>query len=179
MVGVEVQMSIKQKIIMNAVLFQLGWFVCILFPLPWALVVVLTILVLHHRWLVADSREWVVVILVAALGVLVDQLMLILGVLSRVDGHWWMPTFLLLLWVLFGTTVNHCFAWLRQRLILAMFLGAIAGPMSYYGGAQLNQMIDIGDPTILSLLLLMVLWAMLFPVLLLIGLFGSKYHVAA
>ena len=48
------------------------------------------------------------------------------------------PPWLLALWVLFAIQVNVLFRWLRGRWLLAMMLGAVAGPLSFRAGAALG-----------------------------------------
>jgi hypothetical protein len=49
------------------------------------------------------------------------------------------------MWVLFASTLNVSLRWLRGRWMLAMLLGAVAGPLAYYAGAGLGGVV-IAEP---------------------------------
>ena len=53
--------------------------------------------------------------------------------LSNTAPHW-----IVAMWVLFASTLNVSLRWLRGRWALATLLGAVAGPLAYYGGAGLG-----------------------------------------
>lgn len=137
----------QARALLNAGLFQLGWFSCVMGrPLiatlvaPLILVLHLTIVVPAHqrmrelRWLIGFT----------ALGMVVD------GSLSLAGGYTlpaqasdgittWLPlpVWMWWLWPLFASTIHHALSWLWQRPWLAAVGGAVSAPLSYYGGAQL------------------------------------------
>ena len=73
------------------------------------------------------------------------------------------PVWILVLWAAFGTTLNGCLGWLRQKLALAAILGGLLGPLSWYGGVRLGAL-EIPDPA-KGYLVLGLGWFMLMPVL--------------
>lgn len=123
----------------NAVLFQLGWFACVLER--GIIAVALTLLILFaHGWLQKPSRgEWRAIGLIAGIGTVQDVILMQLDVM-RFDTHPWPPLWLVCLWLLFATTLNHSLRWLSQRWLLAAALGAIAGPLSYLAGERLGAL---------------------------------------
>jgi hypothetical protein len=50
------------------------------------------------------------------------------------------PQWIVAMWMLFGTTLNVSLAWLRPLPRAAAALGAIGGPLAYWGGARLGGM---------------------------------------
>jgi hypothetical protein len=48
----------------------------------------------------------------------------------------WAPVWMVGLWVNFALTINHTMTFLRGRTVLAVVLGAVAGPLAYYGAGQ-------------------------------------------
>jgi hypothetical protein len=44
------------------------------------------------------------------------------------------------MWMLFATTLNVSLRWLRRFPLAAIALGAIGGPLAYWGGARLGAM---------------------------------------
>ena len=152
------------KLIANALLFQLGWFVCVLGgDGPW-LLAVLAIVAVHLLWVSSWQAEGKLLISVLLAGSALDSFLLNLGVFDFGEPRTLIPLWLACLWLLLATTLNHCLAWTAQPWWRASLLGALAAPLSYYGGAQIA---DVGLPygTWPSLLLISALWALVMPVL--------------
>ena len=158
----------------NFVAFQLGWFACVLGAAngwPWAgPVLVLGIIGLH----LARARRWRpelrLILAVAALGLVVDSLLLATGWLSYPSGLWvpgLAPYWIVAMWALFATTLNLSLGWLRGRPLLALLLGAVGGPLSYLAGEKLGG-IDLIEP-FPALAALAVAWAVAMPLLMLLA----------
>lgn len=149
----------------NAALFQLGWFACLFAAnQPLLLLVAPAILALHALCIGSWSEDGRLVIAVTLLGSLLDCLLLNLGLFDFGYGGHLIPPWLVLLWALLGTTLNHCLAWTARPWWLASLLGAIAAPLSYLAGARVA---GVGLPfgTLPSLLVLALIWAALLPLL--------------
>jgi hypothetical protein len=152
------------KQLINALLFQIGWFACVLggnsYWLLIALVVIAIDLSLTSSWR-AEAR---LLVSVALIGTFVDSLLLACGVFAFDAGGPLIPLWLIVLWPVLATTLNHCLDWTAKPWWRASLLGAIGGPMSYYAG---SQMAGVHLPLGLwpSMLLLGVVWAVLFPLL--------------
>ena len=151
------------KIVVNALGFQLIWTVSVLFGDLWAVVVTLSYVLLHHFMLVENSSEWVLVAFVTLIGSSTDTVFEKLGVFEFATTAVWVPLWLVCLWLGFATTLKHALAWLQNKLILASALGAIAGPFSYYAGAQLSG-VELAHPLWQTLLILSMWWACLMPI---------------
>jgi hypothetical protein len=145
----------------NLVLFELGWFACVLLD-QWMVALVSAVLLLVHFLVVGQPREWLFVFGVAVLGVSADSLLMNAGVLNFPEEGLLVPVWLCCLWLLFATTLSHGLSWLRNHLGLAAALGAVFGPMSYLLGAQMNSA-SIGEPIAISLAMMAVFWALLLP----------------
>lgn len=152
------------KLLVNALLFQLGWWTCILAGNgPW-LWIVAAVLAIHLLWTSSWHAEGKLLISVLLAGCALDSFLLNLGVFqlsseSKIIPLWWA-----LLWPLLGSTLNHSLAWSAKPWWLASLVGAIGGPLSYYAGVQLAgvQMPHGQWPT---LLLLALIWAGVLPLL--------------
>ncbi|SFC31165.1 Protein of unknown function [Marinospirillum celere] len=153
-----------QQLIINALVFQIGWFACVLGgTTPW-LIVVMGLLAFHLLFL-ADRNEARFLLLVAALGTLVDSLWMQAG--WMVFPGWeaaWIPPWLILLWMLFGTLLRHALSWLQDRWILATVLGALGGSSSYLAGAELGAA-ELPQGRWMTFLAFALTWALLFPLL--------------
>jgi len=71
------------------------------------------------------------------------------------------PHWIVALWMLFGTTLNVSLRWLRRMPAAAVVLGAIGGPLAYWGGARLGGM-TVAAPLAATLALALG-WAVLTP----------------
>ena len=152
-------MTANRSLILNALLFQLGWFACVFgAQRPWLLLVAAACLAAHFIWVARWRVEGRLVASVALFGSALDTFLLNLGVFDFAGDSRLLPAWLALLWALFATTLNHCLAWSARPWWLASLLGAVGGPLSYYAGARLA---DVGLPLGLwpTLLLLSAIWA--------------------
>jgi hypothetical protein len=160
--------------VINYVTFQIGWFACVLSaangrPLL-GLVVALLILGLH---LSLAPRMWAEVKLIlacAAIGSAFDSLLLATGWVSYPNGEWipgLAPYWIVAMWFLFAATLNLSMAWLKGRVVLAAFLGALGGPLSYIGGQNLDA-IRLENPEA-ALLAVALGWTFMMPALCLLA----------
>ncbi len=123
----------------NALLYQLGWFACVLGGNVGALLALALFVPLHQRFCVQRPSEWGFVLLAGALGLAMDLMWARAGVITFHGalgfgvGPW-----LAVLWLMFATTLQHALAALQTRLVLAALLGAIGGPASYLAGIALG-----------------------------------------
>jgi hypothetical protein len=156
--------SVAVKRIANAVLFQLGWFACVLGGNAFGLFATLAIIALHLALIGSWRTEGKLVIVVFALGSALDSALLKLGVFDFGDASLLTPLWLALLWALLATTLDHCLAWTARPWWLASVLGAIGGPLSYFAGSKLATVyLPLGFWP--SMLILAAVWAIAFPCL--------------
>lgn len=154
------------KKIINALLFQVGWFACVLGGDTIAVAVLALILSFHALVVIDNQREWLVIASIIMVGLVVDNGLTLLGVFSFESASVFaIPFWLLGLWALFASTLNHSLAWLQNRLWLAAILGAISGPSSYLAGSKLSSVV-LAAPLSQTLLIIGVCWAILFPLML-------------
>ena len=73
------------------------------------------------------------------------------------------PAWILAMWPLLATTLNVSLRWLKGRYLLAALFGAIGGPLAFLAGERLGAVVfpDTG----LTMIVLAVGWATLFPLL--------------
>ena len=154
------------KSLMNAILFQVVWFICLLAGSTWALIATLLYLLLHDRYFMASRKEWRLLFAFLFLGLVVDGTLFQIGifstnteVLSSIKPP---PAWLLCLWISVGTLFAHSLAFLRSRYVLSALLGAIGPTMSYFAGAKLAG-ITLADPMVFSLLIVAIIWSMVLP----------------
>ncbi|CAM3033111.1 hypothetical protein BZK31_22390 [Pseudomonas floridensis] len=152
------------KPLINALLFQAGWFACVLGSDSYWLLIAVGVLLVHFIWTSSWRAEGRLVLMVTLAGTVLDSALMTLGVFDFGTGGYLIPLWLILLWAVLGTTLNHCLAWTAKPLWRAAVLGAIGGPMSYYAGSQLAQVhLPLGLWP--SMVLLGLVWAGVFPLL--------------
>jgi len=161
-------------LVQNAVLFQIGWFACVLTAsnnLAWLGSLAAAAMLIIHLWRSFDFRtEVITIMLVTAIGTLWDSTLMQTqfyqfshGILIAGIAPYW----LVALWALFATTLNLSLRWLKHRKVLAAALGFIAGPASYYAGHKLGA-IEFSNTT-MTLILTAIGWAVLLPMILTIS----------
>ena len=77
---------------------------------------------------------------------------------------WLAPLWITALWAGFAATLLHSLAFLRGRRWLAALFGALGGPLSFYGGAQLG-VLSLGPSPGLALVVLALGWSIAIPAL--------------
>ena len=131
--------------LVNFVLFQLGWFACVLGAaagMPWSGSLLVLGIIGYHVYRVADAgTELHLMLLVLLIGFSWDSLLVALGFLQFSSGVFHSslaPHWILAMWALFATTLNVSMAWLKGRYVLAGLFGLVGGPMAYYAGLKLG-----------------------------------------
>lgn len=165
----------------NFLFFQIGWFACLLITTPWLYPIIVALLCAHFYWIVPRHRsnksqyqrevhtrkkELLILLKVLCIGVLIEIFYLQLGVLVRLDGSFFPPVWLLLLWGMFATTLSFSLSWLRKKLWIAAVCAAISAPLSYLAGTRLHNLMTLNVSVFFSLLVIAITWAILFPALL-------------
>jgi Protein of unknown function (DUF2878) len=162
------------KIIINFVLFQIGWFACVIGAakqLPWLGVVMVMPIVAWHLNQSKHAKPELFLLLVSiAVGSLFDQLLQDSSLVTY-QSHGWtnmlVPVWILALWAAFTTTLNVSLRWMRNRWLIAISFGLIGGPLAYVAAEKLGAVtLDIAP---LSYVALGVGWGILTPVLLMLS----------
>jgi hypothetical protein len=165
---------LANKKILNAVLFQLGWFACILGGDAIAFITTLVILCLHQVFFEVRRTEWYLIAFIVVTGFIVDNIWSYLGVLGfQSPTMLFIPIWLVCIWALFAATLNHSLYWLKDRLLLSSLLVSISGPLSYLAGSKMAG-VTLTDPPIISLLCISVCWAILLPIFFMVILYVTQ-----
>jgi hypothetical protein len=158
--------------LINALLYQAGWFCCLL-GAAWDYPVVgaLSALALAgvHLLLACSRKADAILMLSACLaGVVVDSVQQSFGVFTfKAHPGWplWLPLWVFVIWTQFATLFRYALFWLSGRYWLASLLGMVGGPLAYWGGVRLGAAV-FGPEPLLSFLSLGVVWALVTPALL-------------
>ncbi len=161
-------------LVINIVAFQIGWFACVLgaanaLPLLGPAVVAGAV-ALHLARSSRPAQEFALVLFAGVLGAVWDSALVTIGWLSYPSGNLvsgFAPYWIVAMWMLFATTLNVSLRWLQNRVALAVIVGAVSGPLTFYAGAKLGGVtfLDLRS----GLIALGIGWAVILPLLSEIG----------
>jgi hypothetical protein len=159
------------KTLINIILFQIGWFACVLGGASdnalYGVLIAITIILFH----LFSSSEWrselILVIAAMIIGFSWDSYLVYKQWIAYPHGQLiagTAPYWIVTMWALFTITFNNSLNWLKDRIIVSIIFGAIGGPLAYFAGARLGAL-EFQDTTS-GLIALAVGWAILTPLLL-------------
>ncbi|WP_083232373.1 DUF2878 domain-containing protein [Endozoicomonas atrinae] len=158
----------KIKLITNYLLFQMGWFACVLGGDHVALIATVIILFIHLFWVGSWHKEKQVLAITFLLGCAIDSFLGNLEILKfhsqLEDGGRILPLWLACLWLIFGTTLRHSLDWSRTHKLYGAILGFFGGPLSYLAGSKMSD-VTLAQPLWQTLLVLAIIWALVIPML--------------
>ena len=160
-----------KNIVINIVLFQVGWFACVLTaainqPLVGA-IISLFIIVTHILISKQYEQEIRIIVIAMVIGLIWDSLIVSAGWITYTSGmlsEFMAPYWIVLMWALFATTLNFSLSWMKAKLLLAAVFGAVAGPLAYYAGVKLGAVQFTNEVN--ALVALSIGWAVFTPLLL-------------
>lgn len=156
--------------IINYLLFQLNWLACVYAASQhnnWLALTSTALFLLCHfsfyHWRKTDLK---LIVLGITIGLLLDSMWSFLALIHYQAQPLFpmAPVWILCLWVNFMLTINHSMAWINDKPMLASIGAAIAGPLSYYFGAEMGA-IDWLQP-ITAMIFLGLSWASVMPIIL-------------
>jgi hypothetical protein len=159
------------RLVVNFVLFQIGWFACVLGAakqMPWlGFVTVIAIFFWHLSQAKQAKQELQLLLITLIIGGTFDQIMLNHQLVSY-QAHGWtntiVPVWILALWAEFVTVLNVSLRWMKGRWLISILFGAIGGPLAYMGAEKLGAVTLNHLPV--SYIVLSLGWAILTPLLL-------------
>ena len=128
----------QRNLLINIVWFKLSWLALVLLGNKAVLAVAPLTLLIYTLVAPLGRRGWTFVAAVTAIGFMVDCILIRQGVMIFTPASAIPPVWLLNLWVVYATLLAIALApLLRRGLIFALF-SALAGALSYLGGAGLG-----------------------------------------
>lgn len=159
-----------QYMLLNIAMFQVGWAACVLGGNTIAVVYTLIAVLMHFQFFIKNKVELYIILAFTSVGVIWDSLLIYFGALSFSNSPVSAPLWLACLWLLFACTLNHSLAWLKSKLLIAAFLGAVAAPLSYLAGIKLGAAsVLISLPV--SMLIIALGWMLILP----FGLYATRW----
>ncbi|MGO1692331.1 MAG: DUF2878 domain-containing protein [Marinobacter sp.] len=151
---------------LNFILFQIGWFACVVYPDVLGPMLVLMFLLIHFVFVSQNRfKELQFIGLGTVVGSLLDGLWFRLGILDDGSGAVLItPLWLVAIWAIFMTTLSHSLNWISRKVWLAFLFAPFAGSFAYWsaskiGGVELPALVP-------SLIALALGWLVVFPLLL-------------
>lgn len=160
-----------KSIITNFVLFQIGWFACVLAGAYDQAVLgcLIAMLVIAYHFYRANEAIQELRLLTVALiiGFIFESIVTSQGFARYSHGQVFdviAPLWMILMWPLFATTLNLSMRWMKSlSTLLVSLVGAIFAPLAYYAGNRLGA-VEYDNLT-LSLSIIAIAWAALLPAL--------------
>lgn len=148
--------SSKYKTV-NALLFQAGWFTCILLPSFAALICTVIILLIHFKMSENEDREMLLVFAVGTAGYFMDSIYSLTGKIDLAPGNESM-IYLVCVWLLFAASLNSSLKWFCGTSMKSILLGILA-PVSYFAAQQFGK-VKYSEPLVSSMLIHALLWGL-------------------
>jgi hypothetical protein len=154
----------------NFVLFQCAWFIAVIgaaHDLAWLGVSAIALVCAWHCAISMRAKPELLLILFAMLiGAVWESALVGAGLMhythgTLIDGL--APPWIVGMWALLAITLNVTMRWLKRRWLVAAVMGAIAGPLSFMGGARLGAATFTGG--IHTTIALAIGWACLMPLM--------------
>ena len=161
--------------LVNFVLYQSGWFACVLgvaWNLQWLGIGIALCLVVLHVWLASDRALQIKLGLTAAVfGLIIDSGQLWAGVFAFPRGSvvdWLPPPAIAVLWLQFATTFRYSMSWLSRRYVICACFGLLGAPLAFFAGERLGA-IEFLSPRLVNFAILGVVWSFAVPLLVFIS----------
>ncbi|USE38293.1 DUF2878 domain-containing protein [Endozoicomonas sp. SCSIO W0465] len=150
----------------NYLLFQAGWFACVLGGNQIAMATAVIILFIHLLWIGSWHQEKQILALTFLLGCAIDSFLGNMEILQfhTDDGGRILPLWLACLWLIFATTLRHSLDWSRTHKLYGAILGFFGGPLSYLAGSKMSD-VTLAQPLWQTLMILAIIWALVIPIL--------------
>lgn len=165
-------LAARWRPVLDFVLFQVQWCIAVLMGAAghggWVLVSACLVLAIHLG-LCCDrgvrGREMLVIAIAGSIGSLADVVATQMGRMTFPGGAqaWFgLPIWMWALWFGFPIMLGTTLRWLSSRTWLAVALGAVGGPVSYFAGVRLGAL-QVAPPVQLGYLWIAVTWAVFTP----------------
>jgi len=159
------------KAALNGGLFYACWVIILFYAVierPYVSLGVVFPFMLAHSFLTDNGRRDLILLpsLVVS-GTILDSLMMNFGVITFVAPNdlfpWMCPIWIIVLHLVFASSINLSMTWLSRSYFLAAGFGGIGAPVSYYMGAQVGAAVLLMGMQ--SCLIIGVAWAIYLPLI--------------
>lgn len=171
---------------LNFLLYQIGWLSCVL-GAAWGypgcgMSIACCLLAVHFALATDRLTQWRLLLVAAAVGLLVDSLLLWAGAFvfpSGVIVPWLPPPWMTVLWVQFATTFHYSLQWMSRRYALSACFGLLGAPLAFFAGEKLGA-VEFLAPRATHYGMLALLWSVAVPLLIRVSdRLASRRQIAA
>ncbi len=174
----------NKSIIINFLLFQLGWFACVLGgAYDQALLgsLIALAIIIYHCYRASDAvQEGRLLLLALIIGLIFESIITAQGIARYSTGQvfdFMAPLWMILMWPLFATTLNLSMRWMKGLSpVVVAIIGALFAPLAYYAGNRLGAVSY--DDIKISLAIIAMAWAVLLPALVVMSLKLDGYNTS-
>lgn len=153
--------SFRYAWIINLLIFQIGWVICVVGGSLWAVFFTVPALAFHSRFYPEGSKDALGIALMLIIRLCHDNLLAASGILVFNDSVF-SPLWLWCLWLLLGMTLKHSLAWVYSRPWVAAIGGAVSGPLAYVAGVALSDA-QWGVPIMQASVIMAGVWLFILP----------------
>ena len=124
---------------LNALLFQLNWFACVIggaHDQPFWALLTLSVMFAHIARRDTLRADVILALGAAAIGLTLDSLWIASGILDY--GTRFAPVWIVMMWMGAALSLNHSLAWLKSQPWLGGILAAMLAPVCYLSGESLG-----------------------------------------
>lgn len=147
------------KVIRNLGVFQALWFLVVIggdafavFAFCWAL---------YHWVSYSDAKERMLLPIYTTIGMILDGMLAAVGLFMFSAPTTLLPIWLIALWSIFPTTLNHGLKWCWSGPYWVLIASALGAALTYVGGARLGDLsFPYGDLT--TTFILTISWVVYF-----------------
>ncbi len=131
----------------TVLLFQAGWLVLVLghenllYLGAIALILLYLVVDLYKTKPISYLAYFSPKLLMFSIGCITDWSLAKLQIIEFASNGSALPFWLLLLWLLFSITFETCYSWINGKLWVAVILGGIFGPASYWAASKLSSVV--------------------------------------
>lgn len=147
---------VKYKLV-NAGLFQIGWFSCVLLPTTAAVTVTAAILAVHFYNITNPQSELLFISVAGISGYFMDFMYSLTGLIDLNAGNF-SQVYLVCVWLLFTMTLRWSMDFLTSYPLPALITGLLA-PLSYFAAQQFGK-INYSEPLLKSMSFHALLWSL-------------------
>jgi len=159
-----------QKIIINALLFQIQWFICVQGNNALAAASFACLLFVHNKIIKPHNYEWYLIITFSVVGFIIESIVGSFGFINY-QGHYVLgdsniimaPLWLCIMWAAFASTFCHSLKWLQGKIAICALLAFLVVPVNYYLGVKISSS-EFPKLMISGLLVQAVIWIILLPI---------------
>lgn len=147
-------------ILINALGFNVIWFGSVYLGNAYVPIALL-ILIAHLAVVNHVKEELLLICLVTMIGIIVDTFLMHLRVFVFNENNFFIPYWLITIWLAFAATLNHSLFFLQKYSLLRVLVSIFIVPMSYLAGHQLGA-VNFSYSLPITFIILSVVWLFLF-----------------